>query len=73
MPPDPQFPLLRPPLLEVAHVAHRLSFTQEYVRELIRRGELPASQYGNRYRIEARDLEAFIEKRRVASRQRTGG
>jgi len=65
-------PLVPPPvppvpgLLEVAHVAHRLSASQEYVRELIRKGRLPAIQIGRRYRVDPVDLKAFIDKHRIA-------
>ena len=37
-------------LLEVSHVAHRWSVSQEFVRRLIRSGQLPAVLVGTRYR-----------------------
>lgn len=51
-------------LLEVAHVAHRLNVSQEYVRRLVRRGKLPAIRLERRIRIEPADLDAFIRQRR---------
>jgi excisionase family DNA binding protein len=59
-------------LLEVSQVAHRLSLSEDYVRDLIRSGQLPAIQIGARYRVHPADLGAFIEARRVA-RDRTHG
>jgi excisionase family DNA binding protein len=59
-------PLL-PHLLEVAHVAHRLSCSQEHVRELIRTGRLSALRFGRRYRIDPVELQAFIDRHRVAA------
>ena len=53
------------PLLEVAHAAHRLGFSQEQVRRLIRTGALPAIRIGKRWRIDPHDLVAFIEAHRV--------
>ncbi len=59
-----------PPLLEVAHVAHRLRFTEDHVREMFRLGELPGGiLIKNRWRIERADLEAFIDARRVDRRR----
>lgn len=63
-------PLLPPPpaiphLLEVAHVAHRLSASQEFVRRLIRDRKLAAIRLGTRWRIDPGDLQAFIDRQRV--------
>jgi len=55
-----------PRLLEVAHVAHRLSASQEFVRRLIREGKLKAIRIGRRWRIDPADLEAFIDAQRTA-------
>lgn len=61
-------PLLAlPRLLEVSHVAHRLSASPEFVRRLIREGRLPAILLGIRWRIDPRDLEAYIEACRKAA------
>ena len=38
----------RPRLLEVSHVAHRLSVSQEYVRKLLRGNKLAAIRLGGR-------------------------
>jgi excisionase family DNA binding protein len=54
-----------PRLLEVSHVAHRLSVSDEYVLRLIRGKKLPAIRLGIRYRIDQADLEAFIKASRV--------
>lgn len=54
-----------PRLLEVAHVAHRLSSSHEYVRELIRNHKLAAIRLGRRYRIDPIDLQAFIDAQRM--------
>jgi excisionase family DNA binding protein len=50
-----------PHFLEVAHVAHRLRVSQEYVRELLRKKKLRAVHLGRRWRVEDADLQAFIE------------
>jgi excisionase family DNA binding protein len=54
----------RAPLLEVAHVAHRLGFGQKYVRRLIRDKKLAAVCFGRRWRIDPADLQSFIDARR---------
>ena len=61
---DP-IPLAVPHLLEVSHVAHRLSTSQDYVWALIKSGQLPAIRLGRRLRIDPVDLQAFIDKQRV--------
>jgi excisionase family DNA binding protein len=62
---------LSPPrLLEVAHVAHRLSASQEFVRRLIREGKLRAIRIGRRWRVDPADLEAFIDQQRTAGEPR---
>lgn len=55
-----------PRLLEVSHVAHRLSASPEFVRRLIREGRLPAIRLGIRWRVDPRDLEAYIDACRTA-------
>lgn len=57
-------PIGLPRLLEVAHVAHRLSASQEYVRRLIRDGKLRAIRLGTRYRVDPVDLQTFIDAAR---------
>ena len=58
---------LHPPgrLLEVAHIAHRLCVSQEFVRRLIRERKLTAIRLGRRWRVEAEALQAFIDAQRV--------
>ena len=54
-------PLLAPSrLLEVNHVAHRLSVSPGFVRRLIRSQQLPAVRLGGRWRVDEHDLQAFI-------------
>jgi excisionase family DNA binding protein len=48
--------------LKVADVARELDVTEECVRNWIRQGELPASNFGH-YRIRPEDFRAFIEGR----------
>jgi excisionase family DNA binding protein len=65
-------PLLAPlHLLEVNHVAHRLSASPGFVRRLIRESKLPALRLGGRWRVDQRDLQTFITALRVeiASRE----
>lgn len=52
-------------LLEVAHVAHRLSVCHEFVRRLIRDRKLKAIRMGRRWRIDPADLEAYIDRQRT--------
>lgn len=61
MPLDPR-PL---PLLEVHQVAHRLGFSPEYVRQLLRDHALPAIRLGTRWRVDPLDLQAYIDKHRA--------
>lgn len=64
---DPLFPPLPhvSHLLEVSHVAHRLSASQEFVRRLIRERKLAAIRLGTRWRVDPIDLQAFIDAQRV--------
>jgi|KBSSwiStaDraftv2_1062776.scaffolds.fasta_scaffold09316_2 DNA binding domain, excisionase family len=52
-------------LLEVAHVAHRLSVSVEFVRRLIRTKQLRAIRMGRRWRVAEADLMAWIDAQRV--------
>ena len=54
-----------PHLLEVSHVAHRLSLSEDFVRRLIRRRQLAAIRFGTRYRVDPADLQAFIDAQRI--------
>lgn len=69
MPFDPHAPLVTQPrpLLEVSHVAHRLSVSPEWVRRLIREKKLAACRFGKRYRVDPHDLQAFIDAARGGS------
>ena len=63
--PVPIDPLLAPPrLLEVSHVAHRLSVGQRFVWQLIRDGKLPAIRLGPRWRVDPADLQTYIDAMR---------
>ena len=68
--PMPLDPLLSPlpRLLEVQHVAHRLSASQEFVRRLIREGKLEAIRLGTRWRVDPAALQAFIDQQRVTKK-----
>lgn len=76
MPIDPLLvspaPAAVPHLLEVAHVAHRLSASQEFVRRLIRDRKLAAIRLGTRWRVDPVDLQAFLDAQRVASSNGNG-
>jgi len=66
-------PLVSPPrLLEVAHVAHRLSVSQRFVWQLIRDKKLAAIRLGPRWRVDPADLQAFIDAQRVSSQNGNG-
>ena len=71
MPSDPLLTPLAlhgpPRLLEVSHVAHRLSSSQEFVRRLIREGKLAAIRLGTRWRVDPLDLQAFLDQQRTQS------
>jgi excisionase family DNA binding protein len=64
---DPLLPLV-PRLLEVTHVAHRLGFSPDYVRTLMRTKQLAAHRFGNRWRVHPADLQAYIDAQRVERR-----
>lgn len=66
MPRDPVRPFV-PHLLEVAQVAHRLSVSQEFVRQRLRTKQLAAVRLGGRWRVDAADLQAYIDARRVVA------
>lgn len=66
-----------PRYLETSHIAHRLSTSQEFVRQLIRKHKLPAIRVGAHYRIEPLEFEAYLQRCRTIQRIRsilsTGG
>jgi len=51
-------------LITVYQAAERLSFTTQYVYELIRKGQLQAIRNGKYVRILNSDLDAWIERNR---------
>ena len=55
----------RPALREVAQVAHRLNMSQEHVRRLLRTRKLPGVNLDGRWRVELRDVEAYIARHRT--------
>ena len=62
MPLDPL--LAGPRLVEVSHVAHRLGFSQDHERDLLRDGDIPAFRLRGRWRVWSHDVDAYIEKQR---------
>jgi excisionase family DNA binding protein len=62
-------PTIDPPALrEVAQVAHRLNMSQEHVRRLLRARRLPGVYLEGRWRVERRDVEAYIARHRTAAK-----
>lgn len=61
MPIDPLLSPGVPLLLEVSHVAHRLSVSHEYVRRALREKRLRGVRLGNRWRVDPLALHAFID------------
>lgn len=58
-------------LLELAHVAKRLSVCHETVYRLIRAKKLPAIKLDGGWRIARADLDAFIASRRTTTSNNT--
>jgi len=58
-------------LLEVAHVAHRLSCSERHVRRLLRDQKLPAVYLDGMWWVEPDDLQAYIESHRWGNQQAT--
>lgn len=52
-------------LVEVWYAARKLGYGQAHVRWLIKTGKLRAVRFGRRWRIDPRDLRAYIEKHRT--------
>jgi len=64
-----------PPLkrfLTRAEVANELEISLSTVERLINRGKLPAFKVGDHWRVQRRDLDAFIEARLAEQRRQTG-
>jgi len=51
-------------LLTVSEVAQRLGMGKRTVYELLRRGDLPRMKIGSATRIDARDVEAYVDRLR---------
>lgn len=60
-----------PRFLTLADVAEVLNTSQAQVYALVRRGDLPAIKIGGRgqWRVEAEQLETYIERQYVATRE----
>jgi excisionase family DNA binding protein len=52
------------PLLSVAAVADGLGISRRTVLRLIARAELPAIRVGDRWRVDVRDLDAYLSRGR---------
>ncbi|MEL6226984.1 MAG: helix-turn-helix domain-containing protein [Pseudomonadota bacterium] len=50
-------------LLTISDVAQFCDVSEKTVRRWIERGELPAAQLGNQWRIRPRDLDLFVHER----------
>ncbi len=48
-------------LLTVSEVAQSLRISETTVREMCKRGELPAVRVGKHYRIKQADLDAYLQ------------
>jgi excisionase family DNA binding protein len=59
------------PLLTTEEVAEFLRVDIVTVRRLVNRGELPAYRIGNEYRFTRVDLEEFIKRQRVSTKENT--
>jgi excisionase family DNA binding protein len=60
-------PYTKTPPLGVASTAAELGISRQAVRDLIRRGELPALRIGRAIRIRRCDLDAFTERALAAA------
>jgi excisionase family DNA binding protein len=58
-----------PRLLEVHEVAYQLKRSQEFVRRLIRTHQLAALRIGAHWCVDVRDLEAYLDRCRMAPRR----
>jgi excisionase family DNA binding protein len=52
-------------LYSIATVAERLAISQDTVRRLIARSELTAIRIGSAVRVDAAELEAFLDRQRA--------
>jgi excisionase family DNA binding protein len=60
-----------PTLYSISTVAARLDLSQDSVRRLIRNGELTPIRIGATVRIDAAELESFLDRQRQAAGGRT--
>ncbi len=60
-------------LLTVPEVARRLRLSRGRTYILLARGDLPRIKVGGAVRIDARDLEAYLQAHREARRQKKAG
>lgn len=56
-------------LLTISEVADYLRITERTVREMIRRGELPAAKLAKSYRIKCADVEKLLSTEAKDSKQ----
>ncbi|MFV0284785.1 MAG: helix-turn-helix domain-containing protein [Demequina sp.] len=63
---------MAPRFLKIEDVQEILNVSSQQAYALVRSGELPAIQVGGRgvWRVEASELEAYIERQYAASRER---
>ena len=59
--PAPEEPEAPPALIDLPDAARRLGISLTTLRRLIAAGELPIVTIGRAYRVDPRDLDAFID------------
>jgi excisionase family DNA binding protein len=64
---QPHEPTPRTTLYSIATVADRLDLSKDTVRRLIAQGELIAIRIGSNVRVDAAELESFLDRRRGAA------
>ena len=57
-------------MLTVSDVARLLQVSEETVRRWLRDETIAAIQFGNEWRVEPKDLQAFIDSRKGPQRKR---
>lgn len=62
----------RAPALTRENVMAQLAVSLSTVQRLIEGGQLTAFKVGNQWRIQQRDLDAYVENKRNEQRKRTG-
>lgn len=58
----------REPFYTIPELAGQLRFTERHIRKLIERGDLSYYRFGRAIRLDPKDVEVFLARRRVASR-----